>query len=90
MGTPSIDAPTFYLFPGTESIAMDGDAAQLHRIPVGAAIGTPIGALQYFIKNEAGSTAVEMLNKGYDPKLIKKLAPVAGALPPPGLDSGSR
>lgn len=49
-------------------------------IPVGAEVGAAQGALQYFIKAETGSSAIEMQRKGYDLATIRKLAPVAGTI----------
>lgn len=41
-------------------------------------IGAGYGAFEYSVKAEAGSTAMDMLDKGFDDKTVKQLAPLAG------------
>lgn len=43
-------------------------------------VGAGARSLGYFIDMEAGSTAMEMLEKGYDDKTIRRIAPLAGVV----------
>ena len=54
--------------------------AGVAALPVGAEVGGAYGSWSYFVKTEAGSTAIDMLDKGFGDKEIRALAPYAGVI----------